>query len=111
MPQCAYGVSEEGQCRGDEVTLRETCRQDGGGDEARARSCDGDDVVSPVLRHGFPELERGADAGQRLGSGVPAFGLRGGLTVARVLGLNQDCLLYTSPSPRDRSLSRMPSSA
>ena len=23
----------------------------------------------------------------------------------------QDCLLYTSPSPRDRSLSRMPSSA
>ena len=25
--------------------------------------------------------------------------------------LNQICLLYTSPSPRDRSLSRMPSSA
>ena len=24
---------------------------------------------------------------------------------------NLDCLLYTSPSPRDRSLSRMPSSA
>ena len=24
---------------------------------------------------------------------------------------NEDCLLYTSPSPRDRSLSRMPSSA
>ena len=24
---------------------------------------------------------------------------------------NIDCLLYTSPSPRDRSLSRMPSSA
>ena len=24
---------------------------------------------------------------------------------------NYDCLLYTSPSPRDRSLSRMPSSA
>ena len=24
---------------------------------------------------------------------------------------NMDCLLYTSPSPRDRSLSRMPSSA
>ena len=24
---------------------------------------------------------------------------------------NQPCLLYTSPSPRDRSLSRMPSSA
>ena len=26
-------------------------------------------------------------------------------------GTAQDCLLYTSPSPRDRSLSRMPSSA
>ena len=25
--------------------------------------------------------------------------------------LDIDCLLYTSPSPRDRSLSRMPSSA
>ena len=25
--------------------------------------------------------------------------------------LSEDCLLYTSPSPRDRSLSRMPSSA
>ena len=27
------------------------------------------------------------------------------------LGLNWDCLLYTSPSPRDLSTSRMPSSA
>ena len=26
-------------------------------------------------------------------------------------GLIQDCLLYTSPSPRDATLSRMPSSA
>ena len=26
-------------------------------------------------------------------------------------GMNQSCLLYTSPSPRDRPLSRMPSSA
>ena len=27
------------------------------------------------------------------------------------MGLNDDCLLYTSPSPRDRQKSRMPSSA
>ena len=27
------------------------------------------------------------------------------------LGLNKNCLLYTSPSPRDLSTSRMPSSA
>ena len=26
-------------------------------------------------------------------------------------GLSKDCLLYTSPSPRDATLSRMPSSA
>ena len=26
-------------------------------------------------------------------------------------GLSEDCLLYTSPSPRDRTRSRMPSSA
>ena len=30
---------------------------------------------------------------------------------ARALGIRMGCLLYTSPSPRDRSLSRMPSSA
>ena len=28
-----------------------------------------------------------------------------------IAGLYSPCLLYTSPSPRDRSLSRMPSSA
>src|SRR5665213_1751138 len=34
-------------------------------------------------------------------------------SIARALRLNQDltCLLYTSPSPRDRQKSRMPSSA
>ena len=32
--------------------------------------------------------------------------------LARVVGLfHQSCLLYTSPSPRDATLSRMPSSA
>ena len=30
---------------------------------------------------------------------------------ASVVGRNNDCLLYTSPSPRDGLLSRMPSSA
>ena len=28
-----------------------------------------------------------------------------------LVGYDMSCLLYTSPSPRDRSLSRMPSSA
>ena len=30
---------------------------------------------------------------------------------AMIDAINNGCLLYTSPSPRDRSLSRMPSSA
>ena len=29
----------------------------------------------------------------------------------RAVGMPSDCLLYTSPSPRDRTRSRMPSSA
>ena len=34
-----------------------------------------------------------------------------GLTRPRDDNLENDCLLYTSPSPRDRTRSRMPSSA
>ena len=34
-----------------------------------------------------------------------------GVAVTASLATNYSCLLYTSPSPRDRSLSRMPSSA
>ena len=33
------------------------------------------------------------------------------LVVANLNGITTDCLLYTSPSPRDRQKSRMPSSA
>ena len=32
-------------------------------------------------------------------------------TPSRRLDLYKDCLLYTSPSPRDKTVSRMPSSA
>ena len=41
-------------------------------------------------------------------AGVFVFGDGEGGAVFEVLG---DCLLYTSPSPRDRTRSRMPSSA
>ena len=34
-----------------------------------------------------------------------------GLSPAKLISLGYDCLLYTSPSPRDRQKSRMPSSA
>ena len=43
---------------------------------------------------------------------LPALALDGQEVVtAEGLGLPGDCLLYTSPSPRDLSTSRMPSSA
>ena len=35
----------------------------------------------------------------------------GGKTFRDFIRVNTDCLLYTSPSPRDRSVSRMPASA
>ena len=44
----------------------------------------------------------------------PQFVSRGGeklLEVFKKLNINVNCLLYTSPSPRDLSTSRMPSSA
>ena len=37
--------------------------------------------------------------------------IRDGDKVEFEVGESENCLLYTSPSPRDRSLSRMPSSA
>ena len=40
---------------------------------------------------------------------LPTMGGQTALNAA--LDLDSSCLLYTSPSPRDRSLSRMPSSA
>ena len=42
-------------------------------------------------------------------SGLPHIGTFG--EVARTTMMINACLLYTSPSPRDRPLSRMPSSA
>ena len=44
------------------------------------------------------------------GSVVPAFGLLEAVSKGTLDG-GHGCLLYTSPSPRDRSVSRMPSSA
>ena len=48
-----------------------------------------------------PELTKEIGSGEK----ILAYGK------AAMVGLNGDCLLYTSPSPRDGLLSRMPSSA
>ena len=49
-------------------------------------------------------------AGEVIESNSKNF-LVGDLVIATGYKLGMSCLLYTSPSPRDRSLSRMPSSA
>ena len=45
------------------------------------------------------------------GSGDPGYKSTSKMVCESALTLAFSCLLYTSPSPRDRSLSRMPSSA
>ena len=48
----------------------------------------------------------------RLDGGMGSMLQKGGMPVGALPEVyNITCLLYTSPSPRDRSVSRMPSSA
>ena len=53
----------------------------------------------------------GAACGEMLNSANMSFALCPMLTDGAIEALLTACLLYTSPSPRDRSVSRMPSSA
>ena len=66
-----------------------------------------------IVTHGFCDLhvhfrEPGREDKETLESGSMAA-LAGGFT--RVCVMPNTCLLYTSPSPRDKRQSRMPSSA
>ena len=65
--------------------------------------------VANILVMGLQSLEyRGYDS-----AGVATINGTGGINRIRRVGKVQSlaCLLYTSPSPRDATLSRMPSSA
>ena len=66
------------------------------------------DIVAEIegieFSDGFARFEVEAIADDFDYDGVADFGMIGG-------GISNDCLLYTSPSPRDRTRSRMPSSA
>ena len=59
---------------------------------------------SGIILSGGPESVTDTDAGPKAPNGL--FDVN-----VPVLGICYGCLLYTSPSPRDRLLSRMPSSA
>ena len=56
---------------------------------------DGECVAVPMVRIVFEDLQEFVELEK----------------LAARLGMGKDCLLYTSPSPRDRTRSRMPSSA
>eukprot|EP00829_Urostomides_striatus_P001379 TRINITY_DN1155_c0_g1_i1.p1 TRINITY_DN1155_c0_g1~~TRINITY_DN1155_c0_g1_i1.p1 ORF type:complete len:244 (-),score=65.41 TRINITY_DN1155_c0_g1_i1:10-714(-) len=66
-------------------------------------------VLHPFIRedelNGFTQFTSEYEAQKRQIPQVPR------LQLDNCLGLNRSCLLYTSPSPRDLSTSRMPSSA
>ena len=61
-------------------------------------------------RFGFAEIEIFAD-GQNVALGKTFSSLQKARYRRRLDELTDGCLLYTSPSPRDATLSRMPSSA
>ena len=58
-------------------------------------------IMGPFFSRLFPDIPKGHPA---MGHMMMNFS-------ANLLGLDNACLLYTSPSPRDRQKSRMPSSA
>ena len=64
--------------------------------------------------HGADQVAKIAASMAEFGWTVPCLVAEDGELIAghgRVLAATQLCLLYTSPSPRDRTRSRMPSSA
>ena len=62
------------------------------------------DVVYEAVKQGYRHFDSASDYGNEKEVGI-------GLKRAMDQGLCKSCLLYTSPSPRDATLSRMPSSA
>ena len=80
--------------------------EDGTGDAGRG----GGGRTADVMFGGGVKFadDRSADGAERVAARVAAEGARKG--VQHMLQ-GWDCLLYTSPSPRDEVLSRMPSSA
>ena len=77
---------------------------------------DGTDLTSTLTTQG-DIVYRDASGLARLGAGTSGQVLQTGGTGANPswvdasVGISEACLLYTSPSPRDATLSRMPSSA
>ena len=83
------------------------------GTEARDRMLRGVDILNNAVRVTLGPKGRNVVLDKSFGA--PRI-TKDGVTVAKEIELadkfeNMGCLLYTSPSPRDRTRSRMPSSA
>ena len=61
----------------------------------------------------WSKLSKAIIIAAKMGGGDPVTNirLRQAIQDAKDVSMPKDCLLYTSPSPRDATLSRMPSSA
>ena len=57
------------------------------------------------------EIDSALSDSRHAGYGASVLAIDGEAVAAFTFAHDDACLLYTSPSPRDRSLSRMPSSA
>ena len=69
----------------------------------------GDYIVEFVSPTGYSSSPQGTSGGNNDSDADPTTGRTD--TISLSSGENNPCLLYTSPSPRDATLSRMPSSA
>ena len=66
-------------------------------------------VLNKVFEVGIDEVGRGAIFGPVFAAAVVLN--EKNISILKQFGVTDSCLLYTSPSPRDRTRSRMPSSA
>ena len=83
------------------------------GDSARARMVEGVNILADAVK--ITLGPKGRNVVLERSYGAPTV-TKDGVSVAKEIELkdkfaNMGCLLYTSPSPRDRTRSRMPSSA
>ena len=79
----------------------------------RENNLSGLNITIPYKESIIPFLDKISDEVKEIGSVNTIKNINGKLFGFNtdIIGFKKSCLLYTSPSPRDRSLSRMPSSA
>ena len=78
------------------------------GIDARAKMIDGVNVLANAVKVTLGPKGRNVVIDKSFGA--PTI-TKDGVSVAKEIELDDNCLLYTSPSPRDVEESRMPSSA